>query len=116
MSQQLSSGQTNSDSTSLGNLQSVGPNNQNPLIVTTLQNSSTVPAMQGQTQSQQSQYSTQSLKNTQNQSSTSNVSNEFPQVILESSLLDFLHLLMYYILCILYIRSEINYSILFSNI
>ena len=81
MSQILPGAQSNSETSSaLGNLQSVGPNNQNPQVVNTLQNSSTVPVMQSQTQSQQSQYTAQSVKPTPMTTTTSNTSTEFPQV------------------------------------
>lgn len=81
MSQPLSTTQASSDATSnLGNLQSVGPN-QNLGMATGLQNSSTGSAMQNQIPSQQSQYSTQSVKSSQIQSSASGTCNEFSQVI-----------------------------------
>ncbi|XP_033215564.1 transcription initiation factor TFIID subunit 12 [Belonocnema kinseyi] len=89
MSQMLSGTRPNSEASSaLGNLQSVGPNNQNPHVITTLQNSSTVTALQSQTQSHISQYGTQSVKPTLMQSSNSNTSIEFPQFLTKTRLQD----------------------------
>lgn len=88
MSQPVSVAQTSSDTSALGNLQSVGPNNQNSIAMTSMQNSSSVSAMQSQSLPQQSQYANQSAKTSATQSSTSCTPNEFPQFLTKTRLQD----------------------------
>jgi len=63
----------------LGTLQSVGPNNQAPSVLSNVQSGTTTTAVQPQTQSQQTQYVPQTPKSVQ-QSSTPSSFSDFPQV------------------------------------
>ncbi|XP_018059016.1 PREDICTED: transcription initiation factor TFIID subunit 12 isoform X3 [Atta colombica] len=71
----------------LGTLQSVGPNNQAPSVLSNVQSGTTTTAVQPQTQSQQTQYVPQTPKSVQ-QSSTPSSFSDFPQFLTKTRLQD----------------------------